>query len=231
MLPHPIDVCWDAAGRPEPDEPPCGPGRCVVTGRTYDRVWPVRQFLSNSFTETARLQTGETVSAAGWCAFKGWGWRCVTDRRTPWGKLAGPKVVGWIVTPTSVAGASPADMLDALTNPCERVAVAWGLSCQKHTLLWANWGIVSLDPGSLRWTPEHGEAARFAAWARHLGCPGPAFADPTPPAGWMSKLDTSDRTVVLQRWGTLAHTARIPGVAKCLEQATRHLRPEQETVK
>lgn len=80
MLPHPIDVCWDAAGRPEPDEPPCGPGRCVVTGRTYDRVWPVRQFLSNSFTETARLQTGETVSAAGWCALKGWGWRCVTDR-------------------------------------------------------------------------------------------------------------------------------------------------------
>lgn len=230
MLQHPIDVCWDAAGRPEPDEPSTGPGRCVVTGRTYDRVWPVRPFLSNSFTESARLHTGETVSAAGWCALKGWGWRCVTDRRAPWRKLAGPKVVGWVVTPTRVSGATPVDMLDALTSPCGRTTVAWGLSCQKHTLLWTDWGVVSLDPGSLRWTEQHRNAARFAARARQLGCPGPAFDEPAPPALWMSKLDAENRAAVIRQWGQFAHIARIPGVAKCLEQATRHLRPEQETV-
>lgn len=221
----PVSRLWQVMGEPLPDMAPSGHGPCSLTG-VDGPLWRSDDAFSGNFTAYDGLRSHDAtyrVGAAGMFALKCWAFRCLSahPERKPW-----RETLGWsITTDGQLCGLDAPGAYELLSEPLGRTRAAWiGLSRLKHTLPWARWGALSLDPGVWDWGEDRALALRTLGTLRAAGVPGPAFGESGVP--WIA---TRFLGLIPARdaWEAAAPIRRSLGAVELAERITRHLRPNQ----
>ena len=221
----PVSRLWQVMGEPLPDMAPSGHGPCSLTGMDGP-LWRSDDAFSGNFTAYDGLRSHDAtyrVGAAGMFALKCWAFRCLSahPERKPW-----RETLGWsITTDGQLCGLDAPGAYELLSEPLGRTRAAWiGLSRLKHTLPWARWGALSLDPGVWDWGEDRALALRTLGTLRAAGVPGPAFGESGVP--WIA---TRVLGLIPARdaWEAAAPIRRSLGAVELAERITRHLRPNQ----